>query len=72
MFWIKVDVREKGHVEASTYAEGIQQMSSAIRLRTRTGTTVSQALRKLAAAMVTAKAETCTENNPPQKHQSNS
>lgn len=59
MFWIKVDVRERGHVEVSTYSEGIQQMSSAVKLRTREGTTVSQALRNLAAAMVTAKAETC-------------
>jgi hypothetical protein len=50
-FWIHVDVCEKGEVTATTYdlnAAG----SPRSQIRVRRGTTVSQALRSLAAAMV--------------------
>jgi len=58
-FWIKVDVRAKGHVEATTYETlSNGQINTGNALRTRTGTTVSQALRALAASMVHATAET--------------
>ena len=59
MFWIKVDVIEKGDVKLTTYhpsAGGGPFEGNP--LRSRTASTVSQALRLLAAAMVTAKAET--------------
>ena len=59
MFWIKVDVQEKGDVEVTTYglnASGFPYTERPIRKRH--GTTVSQALRALAASMVYAEAET--------------
>ncbi len=55
-FWIKVDVRQTGEVAATTYdmnSSGDPGMS----IRTRTGATVSQALRSMAAAMVYVTAE---------------
>ena len=59
-FWIKVDVREKGHVVATTYdLNGSGNPRNSI--RERTGATASQALRKMAAAMVYATAETISE-----------
>lgn len=55
-FWIKVDVEEAGGVTVSTYdRDSIGNPRSMIRVRR--GSTVSQALRALATAMVTAKAE---------------
>lgn len=56
-FWIKVDVDEKGEVVATTFDVSItgEPRNS---IRKRSASTVSQVLRKLAAAMVTAKAET--------------
>ena len=54
MFFIKVDVSQDGDVEVSTWASATLYGSL---IRKRKGATVSQALRNLAAAMVTAKAE---------------
>lgn len=57
MFWIKVDVKENGNVVVSTHPHTSGDPRSTLSIRERQGTTVSQALRSLAAAMVTAKAE---------------
>ncbi len=56
-FWIKVDVAESGIVTVRTY-DTYPSGGPCNPLRERTGATVSQALRALAAAMVYAKAET--------------
>lgn len=61
MFWIKVDVEESGDVKVSTYSSGNVQHLRGDYMRCRKAKTVSQALRKLAAAMVTAKAEKIPE-----------
>ena len=60
-FWIKVDVYEKGTVRVTTYdlnSSGDPRNP----IRSREAATVSQALRLMAAAMVTAKAETVEES----------
>lgn len=64
MFWIRVDVREEsGQVRVTTFSgSAASGPNLGNPIRHREASTVSQALRKLAAAMVTAKAETCGEN----------
>jgi hypothetical protein len=57
MFWIKVEVQETGKVIATTFNLNVNGDPRAA-IRARSGATVSQALRNLAAAMVQAKAET--------------
>jgi hypothetical protein len=59
-FWIRVDVIESGDVIATTYSQS-SSGNPCSAIRKRHGSTVSQALRSLAAAMVTAKAETIDE-----------
>lgn len=63
-FWIYVDVCEKGEVKATTYSNSAGGNPSSP-IRSRTGTTVSQVLRAMAAAMVTAKAETIKPKEQP-------
>jgi hypothetical protein len=65
-FWVKVDAVEAGFVRATTYDLRITG-DPFNPIRTRTGATVSQALRSLAAAMVTAKAETISQSSTPEK-----
>ena len=62
-FWIKVDVSEKGSVTATTFDVNSSDMPRNS-IRTRTGATVSQALRAMAAAMIYATAETVDEKKP--------
>lgn len=59
-FWIKVDVLESGDVNVTTYDRDITG-SPRNPIRHRCASTVSQALRLLAAAMVTATAEKLKE-----------
>ena len=56
MFWIKVDVADTGKVIVTTHGNE-KDPRYTDPMRRREGSTVSQALRSLAAAMVTAKAE---------------
>lgn len=57
MFWIKVEVKQSGQVIATTFDLNYSNDPRSA-IRSRSGATVSQALRELAKAMVTAKAET--------------
>jgi hypothetical protein len=56
-FWAKIDVEECGDVVVTTYGSNYCGDPCKPPLRSCTGSTASQALRSLAAAMVTAKAE---------------
>ena len=58
VFWIRVDVKENGNVVVTTYPDTSGDPRYTRAIRERQGATVSQALRSLASAMVTAKAET--------------
>lgn len=65
-FWVYVDVSSTGEVNVSTYpVNGVTWDGKHGSLRTRKAATVSQALRKLAASMVYAKAETVGQKDKP-------
>lgn len=67
-FWIKVDVCEKGDVTATTY--DMSASGNPINpIRVRKGSTASQALRLMAAAMVHATAENIAASEKAGRHE---